>query len=248
MSRFGMPLDAAALDFASVTQLRDDTQIAWGELTAAKSHMYSPSLGAAFPDYTVFPDPTRPDRLYVFRSVPRSLDTHKPIHVGTRTLGAALEWIDATEPVWRFEVGTDLDPLDPDGDRLSPSLAVWTGPIVDAAFVPAAGGHGNLRGRIVFRNQLSDRTNIGDEDPGLLPHPKIILEQHPSCREWTLRSGPQMPSELHESGADLRTLDDVLTWAVPWLAAAADLPYALEVQSFVVSTRGPGHPLTVRVW
>lgn len=250
MSTLTMPLDAATVTFEILDQLQEHAPVSWGELTAPAGELHSPLRGDAWPDYSVFPDRDSTDQVLILRrwaDVGRGRDVVRLEH---RTIGDALDHLQAAGPVCRFMIGHDIDPFDGDGSRDLPVLSVWTGPVVDAGDVPASKPGPELRGRVRFRDRLSDRTNLLEEHPGLVAWEKLLLEQTPSLEEWVLRSGPRVADDLqvHEHASELGTLDDVLTWAEQWLHTSYDSPYPMAVSSFVVSSRGAGQPMTVRVW
>lgn len=251
MSTLTMPLDAATVTFEILDQLQEHAPVSWAGLTAPTGELHSPLRGDAWPDYSVFPDRDSTDQVLVmsrWADVGRGRDVVRLEH---RTIGDALDHLQATGPVCRFMVGHDIDPFDGDGARDLPVLSVWTGPTVDAGDVPASMPGPDLRGgRVSFRGRLSDRTNVLEDHPGLIAWEKLILQQTPSLEEWVLQSGPRVAEDLHvhEHATGLDTLDDVLTWAQQWLHTAYESPYRMLVSSFVVSSRGPGQPMTVRVW
>jgi hypothetical protein len=252
MSTLTMPLDAGTVTFEILDRLQEHTPVSWGGITAPTGQLHSPLQGDAWPDYTVFPDQDSDDHVLVLHrwhaGPSRGRDVVRLQH---RTIGDVLNHLQATEPVCRFMVGHDLDPLDADGARDLPVLSVWTGPVIDAADVPASMPGPDVRGgRVAFRGRLSDRTNVLEDHPGLIAWEKLVLQQTPSLEEWVLQSGPRVAEDLHvhEHALELHTLDDVLTWAEQHLHTAYDSPYPMAVSSFVVSSRGIGQPMTVRVW
>jgi hypothetical protein len=252
MSTLTMPLDAATVTFEILDQLQEHAPVSWGGLTAPTGGLHSPLRGDALPDYSVFPDRTSTDHVLVLH---RWIDVggrpgRDRVRLQHRTIGDALNHLQAAEPVHRFTIGHDIDPFDADGSRDLPVLSVWTGPVVDAGDVPASMPGPELRGRVLFRGRLSDRTNVLEEHPGMIAMERLVLEQTPSLEEWVLRSGPRVADDLqvHEHASELGTLDDVLTWAEQWLHTSYDSPYLMSVNSFVVSCAGAGQPMTVRVW
>lgn len=250
MSTLTMPLDAATVTFEILAQLQEHAPIRWGGLTAPTGELHSPLRGDAWPDYSVFPDRDSTDQVLVLRRWADGGRGSDVVRLEHRTIGDALDHLQAGGPVCRFMIGHDIDPFDGDGSRDLPVLSVWTGPVIDAGDVPASLPGPALRGRVGFRDRLSDHTNVLEEHPGLVACEKLVLEQTPSLEEWVLRSGPRVADDLqvHEHASELGTLDDVLTWAEQWLHTAYDSPYPMAVSSFVVSSRGAGQPMTVRVW
>ncbi|VXB98651.1 hypothetical protein EXIGUO8A_490001 [Exiguobacterium sp. 8A] len=253
MSTLTMPLDAGTVTFEILDQLQEHTPISWGGLTAAAGRSYSPLQGEAWPDYTVFPDRDDVDQVLV---LDRWYDEdgqrgRTMLRLPRRTVGDALDHLHTRQPVCRFRASQEVDPFDPEGSRDPPALSVWTGPVIDAADVPATGPGPDLRGgRVVFRGRLSDRTDVLEDHPGMEAWEKLILEQTPALGEWVLRSGSHVIEDLqvHEHATELSTLDEVLTWAEQWLHTAYGSAYPMTVNSFVVSCAGAGQPMTVRVW
>lgn len=253
MSTLTMPLPAGTVTFEILAQLQEHTPVSWGGMTAPVGHSYSPLDGDAWPDYTVFPDRDSDDHVLVIGRWDYDDGNRygRRVRLQRRTLGAALAQLHQDDPICRFRFGQEIDPFDPEGFRDLAALTVWTGPVIDAANVPAMSAAPDLRGdRLSFRGRLSHRTNLLEDRPGMEPRERLVLQQTPSLTEWVLQSGSHVVDDLHvhEHAADLDTLDDVLTWAEQWLHSTYETTYRMPVSSFVVSTRGPGQPMTVRVW
>jgi hypothetical protein len=253
MSTLTMPLPAGIVTFEILDQLQEHAPISWGAMTAPAGQSYSPLQGDAWPDYTVFPDRSSADHVLV-------IDYWDPgsrgnrghlVRMPHRTLGAVLDQLQQTDPICRFRASPEVDPFDSEGSRDLPALHVWTGPVIDAADVPASSPVPELRGgRVSYRGRLSHRTNLVEDHPSMEPWETLILRQAPSLTEWVLQSGSHIIEDLHvhEHAADLDTLDEVLTWAGQYLHTADDAARQGPVRAFVVSTQGPGQPMTVRVW
>lgn len=241
-------LDAAAVTLEDLRSLEAGTPVLWNGLTAAHEATWSPTRNEGPADYCVFADDVDPSLVQVMHYAPRGILTEAPVSIGV-TESTVAGIIDAiagrAAPVCRFATGMELSN---DGRDVVPCVFVWTGPVTDAAEIPAAGMSPDLHsGRVRFRGLLSHRINAV-EDAAVDPWERLRLQQLPGPGEWLLQSGAHVSELLHEHTHDVRTLEDVLLWAQGWLHVAYDVAGPVAPTAFTVSAIEPGAPLTVRIW
>ena len=242
------PVDARTVTFDQLGSLEAGTAVSWNGLTVTHGATWSPLQGETPADYTVFADDADPALVQVMHYTPGGFlaEAPFPLTPAAATVSGILDAIATRgEPVCHFATGMELDH---DGRSLVRCVTVWTGNVIDAAEIPAAGMSPDLQGcRVRFRGLLSHRMNLV-EDAGVDPWERLHLQQLPGPGEWVLRSGAHMGEFVHEHTRHVATLDDVLLWAEQWLHLTYDVPGSVATTAFAVSSVGPGTPLTVRVW
>ncbi|WP_027464404.1 hypothetical protein [Curtobacterium sp. UNCCL17] len=241
-------VEAAAVTLEDLRSLEAGTSVLLNGLTAAHEATWSPTRNEVPADYCVFADDADPALVQVMHYAPRGILTEAPfpVSVAASTVAGIVDAIaERGAPVCRFATGMELSN---DGWDVVPCVSVWTGPVTDAAEIPAAGMSPDLHsGRVRFRGLLSHRVNAV-EDAGVDPWERLRLQQLPGTGEWVLQSGAHVSELVHEHTRNVHTLEDVLLWAQGWLHIAYDADGPVAPTGFTVSAVEPGAPLTVRIW
>ena len=241
-------VDAAAVTFEDLGSLDAGTSVLWNGLTAEHEATWSPTRNEVPADYCVFADDADPALVQVMHYGPRGMlaEDPFPVAVARATVAGIVDAIAGRgAPVCRFATGMELSN---DGWDVVPCVSVWTGPVTDAADIPAAGMSPDLHGgRVRFRGLLSHRVNAVEE-AGVDPWERLRVQQLPGAGEWVLQSGAHGSELVHEHTHDVHTLEDVLLWAQGWLHIAHGVTGPVTPTSFTVSAVEPGAPLTVRIW
>jgi hypothetical protein len=239
-------LGAETVTFHALATIPVGQSLVWRRLTATHEAPYSPLRNEPPPDYTVCVDEEESClRVLRFDALGLIQDDSQTLIPATLSVAAILEAIGSgpeLTPVCAF--GTSIEP-DRAGDSDVPWVAVWTGPVWDAADVVADLPSSGLQGcRLRYRGVLSHRVNTV-EASGADPWERLHLQQY-TGGEWVLRGGDHYPDLPRRRRDDLHTLEDVLSWAEGVLGGHGVAGSRLT--AFAVSNRDNAAPLTVWVW